>query len=233
MIQRKMKYWFLLQVLNLFLALLLSSFGASNLSAAGGGDDDTNKLSEAFSRIGRFIRWIKRMIFRAFKYFRDRLVDCFRQQLAARRGENKKFFILFSSLLSSWACRHLENAKFVELVFITKSLGAKLNHRSTETFKHHISKVFKLAYYADDKTIYCFSRHYTSSWCFFANVFKICWTITTHSFDFSSLQIIEKWHALCNLTELPKGKCSFTQGWWNSIKSAKSRPNFHFKIRRS
>ena len=74
------------QVLNLFLALLLSSFGASNLSAAGGGDDDTNKLSEAFNRIGRFIRWIKRMIFLAFKYFRDKIVDCFRQQLAARRG---------------------------------------------------------------------------------------------------------------------------------------------------
>ena len=43
-----------LVVLNLFLALLLSSFGASNLSAAGSGDDDTNKLSEAFRRIHRF-----------------------------------------------------------------------------------------------------------------------------------------------------------------------------------
>ena len=45
-----------LVVLNLFLALLLSSFGASNLSAAGGVDDDTNKLSEAWKRIGRFRR---------------------------------------------------------------------------------------------------------------------------------------------------------------------------------
>jgi hypothetical protein len=78
------------QVLNLFLALLLSSFGASNLSAAGGGDDDTNKLSEAFSRIGRFIRWIKRIIFRAFQYLRDRIVECFRQQMAARRGRKPK-----------------------------------------------------------------------------------------------------------------------------------------------
>lgn len=38
------------QVLNLFLALLLSSFGASNLSAADSGDDGTNKLAEAFNR---------------------------------------------------------------------------------------------------------------------------------------------------------------------------------------
>ena len=91
----------LFQVLNLFLALLLSSFGASNLSAAGGGDDDTNKLTEAFSRIGRFIRWIKRMIFRAFKYFRDRLVDCFRQQMAARRGKIPKLLSLLL-LLSSF-----------------------------------------------------------------------------------------------------------------------------------
>ena len=87
--------------MNLFLALLLSSFGASNLSAAGGGDDDTNKLTEAFSRIGRFIRWIKRMIFRAFKYFRDRLVDCFRQQMAARRGKIPKLLSLLL-LISSF-----------------------------------------------------------------------------------------------------------------------------------
>lgn len=49
-----------LVVLNLFLALLLSSFGASNLSAVGSNDDDTNKLSEAFNRIGRFRRWVGR-----------------------------------------------------------------------------------------------------------------------------------------------------------------------------
>ena len=36
------------QVLNLFLALLLSSFGASNLSGATSEDDGTNKLTEAF-----------------------------------------------------------------------------------------------------------------------------------------------------------------------------------------
>ena len=49
------------QVLNLFLALLLSSFGASNLSSPTA-DAETNKLAEAFSRIGRFIKWIKSLI---------------------------------------------------------------------------------------------------------------------------------------------------------------------------
>ncbi|CAL8126446.1 unnamed protein product [Orchesella dallaii] len=47
-----------LVVLNLFLALLLSSFGASNLSSPQA-DAETNKLTEAFHRIGRFSRWIK------------------------------------------------------------------------------------------------------------------------------------------------------------------------------
>lgn len=48
-------------MLNLFLALLLSSFGASNLSAPQA-DAETNKLTEAFSRIGRFFKFIKSCI---------------------------------------------------------------------------------------------------------------------------------------------------------------------------
>jgi hypothetical protein len=43
------------------LALLLSSFGASNLSSPGA-DAETNKLTEAFNRIGRFSRWIKSIV---------------------------------------------------------------------------------------------------------------------------------------------------------------------------
>ncbi|CAL8132976.1 unnamed protein product [Orchesella dallaii] len=59
-----------LVVLNLFLALLLSSFGASNLSSTP--DNETNKIAEAFGRIGRFIRWVKsgiRAFFRAIGNF--------------------------------------------------------------------------------------------------------------------------------------------------------------------
>jgi hypothetical protein len=54
-----------LVVLNLFLALLLSSFGASSLSAPQA-DAETNKLAEAFNRIGRFTRWIKSGIRKLF-----------------------------------------------------------------------------------------------------------------------------------------------------------------------
>lgn len=64
-----------LVVLNLFLALLLSSFGASNLSTPST-DADTNKLAEAFNRIGRFIKWIK---MKARKFTRtqiEKLVKC-------------------------------------------------------------------------------------------------------------------------------------------------------------
>ena len=75
------------QVLNLFLALLLSSFGASNLSMARDPDDETNKLTEAFSRIGRFKRFIIRSIVRGLVFLRDKIVGCFRTQISFRRGE--------------------------------------------------------------------------------------------------------------------------------------------------
>ena len=49
-----------LVVLNLFLALLLSSFGASNLSAPSSDSADTKKLQEAFDRFSRAHKWIKK-----------------------------------------------------------------------------------------------------------------------------------------------------------------------------
>ena len=63
------------QVLNLFLALLLSSFVASSLSAAPGADSDTNKLTEAFNRISRFKAWVKRSIARGFRMIRSKLTN--------------------------------------------------------------------------------------------------------------------------------------------------------------
>lgn len=47
------------QVLNLFLALLLSSFGAESLSGAPSEEAEPNKLQEAIDRINRFIIYIK------------------------------------------------------------------------------------------------------------------------------------------------------------------------------
>lgn len=49
-----------LVVLNLFLALLLASFGASNLSSPQADNVDTKKLQDAIARFSRFGRWIKR-----------------------------------------------------------------------------------------------------------------------------------------------------------------------------
>ena len=76
------------QVLNLFLALLLSSFGASNLSAASGSDDETNKLSEAINRIARLIRWTKRMVVKGIVLIKNCFVFLFSKALTAIRGES-------------------------------------------------------------------------------------------------------------------------------------------------
>uniref|UniRef100_A0A6P7FM10 Sodium channel protein n=1 Tax=Diabrotica virgifera virgifera TaxID=50390 RepID=A0A6P7FM10_DIAVI len=63
-----------LVVLNLFLALLLSNFGSSSLSAPTA-DNDTNKIAEAFVRIGRFSRWIKAGVADIAKLIRFKLTN--------------------------------------------------------------------------------------------------------------------------------------------------------------
>lgn len=63
-----------LVVLNLFLALLLSNFGSSNLSAPTA-DNDTNKIAEAFDRIGRLIGWIKSNVLHIAKLIRFKLTN--------------------------------------------------------------------------------------------------------------------------------------------------------------
>ncbi|XP_018568926.1 sodium channel protein para isoform X1 [Anoplophora glabripennis] len=63
-----------LVVLNLFLALLLSNFGSSSLSAPTA-DNDTNKIAEAFDRIGRFIKWIKASVSHIAKLIRFKLTN--------------------------------------------------------------------------------------------------------------------------------------------------------------
>nr|XP_031845024.1 sodium channel protein para isoform X22 [Nomia melanderi] len=63
-----------LVVLNLFLALLLSNFGSSNLSAPTA-DNDTNKITEAIDRIARFVKWIKRNVLFLAKMMRAKLTN--------------------------------------------------------------------------------------------------------------------------------------------------------------
>nr|UQT18688.1 sodium channel alpha subunit [Liriomyza trifolii] len=72
-------------VLNLFLALLLSNFGSSSLSAPTA-DNDTNKIAEAFNRIGRFKRWVKRNVADCFKLVRNKLTNQIRDQPSVGKG---------------------------------------------------------------------------------------------------------------------------------------------------
>lgn len=65
---------YIFQVLNLFLALLLSNFGSSNLSAPTA-DSDTSKIVEAFDRIGRFINWIKSNILKGLKAIKAKVTN--------------------------------------------------------------------------------------------------------------------------------------------------------------
>ena len=64
-------------MLNLFLALLLSSFGAENLQASQG-DSDANKLQEAIDRIARFARFV-----------RSHLLVCFYFRLGRKASDDK------------------------------------------------------------------------------------------------------------------------------------------------
>lgn len=52
----------------------MSNFGSSNLSAPTA-DNDTNKIAEAFDRIGRFIRWIKASVLHIAKMVRFKLTN--------------------------------------------------------------------------------------------------------------------------------------------------------------
>ncbi|XP_021933650.1 sodium channel protein para isoform X5 [Zootermopsis nevadensis] len=63
-----------LVVLNLFLALLLSNFGSSSLSAPTT-DNETNKIAEAFDRFSRFFNWIKRNALNVAKMLRAKLTN--------------------------------------------------------------------------------------------------------------------------------------------------------------
>lgn len=56
-----------LVVLNLFLALLLASFGASNLSSPQSDNVDTKKLSEAIARFSRLGRWLRGRLYCTFQ----------------------------------------------------------------------------------------------------------------------------------------------------------------------
>ncbi|CRK91925.1 CLUMA_CG005540, isoform B [Clunio marinus] len=63
-----------LVVLNLFLALLLSNFGSSSLSAPTA-DQETNKIAEAFNRISRFKKWVKQSIMNGLRKLKNKITN--------------------------------------------------------------------------------------------------------------------------------------------------------------
>lgn len=79
-----------MQVLNLFLALLLSNFGSSSLSAPAA-DQDTNKIAEAFNRIGRFIDWIKRSASNVSKSIKNKLTNQISDQPPGERTHHNSW----------------------------------------------------------------------------------------------------------------------------------------------
>lgn len=64
-------------MLNLFLALLLSSFGAENLQTSQT-ETETNKLQEAVDRIARF-----------FRFIRSQFLVCFYVRLRTKTSEDR------------------------------------------------------------------------------------------------------------------------------------------------
>lgn len=83
-----------LQVLNLFLALLLSSFGAESLQQSQD-DSEPNKLQEAVDRINRFVTFIKSHIMYCVKVRMKRksLLDDFDPSLTKTDLSSKEILV--------------------------------------------------------------------------------------------------------------------------------------------
>ncbi|XP_022248143.1 sodium channel protein para-like isoform X2 [Limulus polyphemus] len=76
-----------LVVLNLFLALLLSSFGASNLSAPSSESRDTQGLQEAFNRFSRASAWLKSNVLKLLKSIKPKARNQIGDQTPDHRDE--------------------------------------------------------------------------------------------------------------------------------------------------
>jgi voltage-gated sodium channel type II alpha len=81
------------QVLNLFLALLLSNFGSSSLSAPTA-DQETNKIAEAFNRISRFKKWVKSSIMNGLKKLKNKITNQISVQPSGK--EKGSVYVLFT-----------------------------------------------------------------------------------------------------------------------------------------
>lgn len=83
------------QVLNLFLALLLSNFGSSSLSAPTA-DQETNKIAEAFNRISRFKKWVKSSIMNGLKKIKNKITNQISVQPSGNDENVGSVYVLFT-----------------------------------------------------------------------------------------------------------------------------------------
>nr|CAD7455938.1 unnamed protein product [Timema tahoe] len=88
-----------LVVLNLFLALLLSNFGSSNLSAPTA-DNETNKIAEAFDRFGRANAWVKRNLLHLAKLLRSKLTNQISDQTPEAHGRDTDLDLTTDEILA-------------------------------------------------------------------------------------------------------------------------------------
>lgn len=118
-----------LVVLNLFLALLLASFGASNLSSPQTESVDTKKLDEAIQRFKRFGRWIRRKL---VKWGRA-MIRYIRRRLGLKGRKNSK-----QSQSSSMRGTNISPSGMSHIVAISKAERAKNVEKKTELLINRI-----------------------------------------------------------------------------------------------
>lgn len=124
------------QVLNLFLALLLSNFGSSSLSAPAA-DQDTNKIAEAFDRIGRFKGWVKRSVLNALKSVKNKLTNQISDQPPGERTHhnswiwNEGFYPLVTTIYHFSICPNQLSLNFFFLYQTSNALYLSIQKKKT------------------------------------------------------------------------------------------------------
>lgn len=122
-----------LVVLNLFLALLLASFGASNLSSPQADNVDTKKLQEAIGRFSRFSKWIRSNLRHLF----DRITSIGRRK---KEGGNLSAGKKTSGSFSADNCPSYERPMKSHIVAMSKLERLKNIEMRTEELKSRIRR---------------------------------------------------------------------------------------------
>lgn len=128
------------QVLNLFLALLLSNFGSSSLSAPTA-DQETNKIAEAFNRISRFKRWVKSSIASCLRRVKNKITNQISVQPSGKETTNVKtwnvgsvYVLLIDYRIDGW---WFFQQRFEELRIIWREEGV-FDHSMRRKFRKFV-----------------------------------------------------------------------------------------------